>query len=154
MSSLPPIRRLVNGTALVRVPEGEGIGQHGLRVHGQGRGHRGQFSSRALAGKRDRELLRLGFAGAFRRSELWAPEVGDLTEVPDGLRVRIGRSKDDQKGQGQEVAIPRGYRLRPVEAVQAWLAAAGSAAGRCSERSPRVARSQTRRWAATARRGS
>ena len=32
--------------------------------------------------------------------------------------------KGDQEGQGQEVAIPRGYKLRPVEAVQAWLAAA------------------------------
>ncbi len=64
------------------------------------------------------------FAGAFRRSELCALEVADLTEVPDGLRVLIRRSKGDQEGQGAEVAIPRGYRLRPVEAVQAWLAAA------------------------------
>ena len=36
----------------------------------------------------------------------------------------IRHSKTDQEGQGQEVAIPRGYRLRPVEAVQTWLAAA------------------------------
>jgi hypothetical protein len=39
------------------------------------------------------------------------------------------RSKGDQEGQGQEVAIPRGYRLRPVEAVQAWLAAAEISSG-------------------------
>jgi hypothetical protein len=38
--------------------------------------------------------------------------------------VLIRHSKTDQEGQGQEVAIPRGYRLRPVEAVQTWLAAA------------------------------
>jgi hypothetical protein len=44
--------------------------------------------------------------------------------VADGLRVLVRRGKGDQKGQGQEVAIPRGYRLRPVEAVQTWLAAA------------------------------
>jgi integrase len=31
--------------------------------------------------------------------------------------------------QGQEVAIPRGYRLRPVEAIQTWLAAAEISAG-------------------------
>jgi site-specific recombinase XerD len=37
----------------------------------------------------------------------------------------IRHSKTDQEAQGQEIAIPRGYRLRPVEAVQAWLAAAG-----------------------------
>jgi hypothetical protein len=48
----------------------------------------------------------------------------DLAECPHGLRVLIRRSKTDQEGQGQEIAIPRGYRLRPVEAVQTWLAAA------------------------------
>jgi site-specific recombinase XerD len=77
-----------------------------------------------LIGARDRALLALGFAGAFRRSELVALQIADLTEVPDGLRVRISRSKTDQDGEGQEIAIPRGYRLRPVEAVQTWLAAA------------------------------
>jgi hypothetical protein len=45
-------------------------------------------------------------------------EVEDLSEVPDGLRVRIRRSKTDRSGEGHEIAIPRGYRLRPVEAVQ------------------------------------
>jgi integrase len=76
-----------------------------------------------MIGRRDRAPLCLGFAGAFRRSEPCALEVADLTEVPDGLRILIRRSKGDQEGQGQEVAIPRGYRLRPVEAVQAWLRA-------------------------------
>ena len=40
-----------------------------------------------LTGKRDRALLALGFAGAFRRSELVALQVADLVEMPDGLRV-------------------------------------------------------------------
>ena len=61
-------------------------------------------------------------------SELCALEVADLTEVPDGLDPDR-RSKGDQEGQGQEVAIPRGYKLRPVEAVQTWLAAAEISAG-------------------------
>jgi integrase len=82
-----------------------------------------------MIGKRNRALLCLGFAGAFRRSELCALEVADLTEVADGLRILIRRSKGDQEGQGQEVAIPRGYRLRPVEAVQIWTAAAGITSG-------------------------
>ena len=76
-----------------------------------------------LAGKRDRALLTLGFAGAFRRSELVALTVADLVEAPAGLRVVIRRSKTDQEGEGQQIAIPRGYRLRPAEAVQTWLAA-------------------------------
>jgi hypothetical protein len=44
--------------------------------------------------------------------------------VTDGLRVVIRQGKTDQEGQGAEIAIPGGYRLRPVEAVQTWLAAA------------------------------
>jgi hypothetical protein len=36
--------------------------------------------SGTLAGKRDRALLPLGFAGAFRRSELVVLEVADLSE--------------------------------------------------------------------------
>jgi integrase len=60
----------------------------------------------SMIGKRDRALLCLGFAGAFRRSELCALEVADLTEVPDGLRILIRRSKGDQEGQGAETATP------------------------------------------------
>ena len=43
--------------------------------------------------------------------------------------MTIRRSKTDQEGLGQQVAIPRGYRIRPVERVQAWLAAAGISEG-------------------------
>lgn len=82
-----------------------------------------------LRGLRDRALLLLGFAGAFRRSELVALEVADLQEAADGLRVTIRRSKTDQEGAGQEVAVYRGSRLRSVEAVRAWLAAAGIESG-------------------------
>lgn len=82
-----------------------------------------------LRGKRDRALLVLGFAGAFRRSELVALRVEDLTETAEGLRVRIARSKTDQEGEGQEIAIPAGTRLRPLEAVRDWIAAAGIEAG-------------------------
>jgi hypothetical protein len=50
---------------------------------------------------RDRALLALGFADAFRRSELVALEIGDLVEAPDAQRVTIRCSKTDQEGQGQ-----------------------------------------------------
>ena len=53
--------------------------------------------------------------------------MADLVEAPDGYRVLIRHSKTDQEGQGQEVAIPRAHRLRPVEVVQTWLAAEISA---------------------------
>lgn len=82
-----------------------------------------------LAGKRDRALLALGFAGAFRRSELVALDVADLSEHADGLRVRVRRSKTDQEGAGIEKAIPHGRFIRPVALVREWLDAAGISEG-------------------------
>jgi len=78
-----------------------------------------------LTGRRDRAVLALGFAGAFRRSELVALTVADLIEVEGGIRVIIRQSKTDQEAEGEEIAIPYGDKLRPVEAVRAWLDAAG-----------------------------
>ena len=81
-----------------------------------------------LPGLRDRALLLLGFAGAFRRGELVALDVADLEEVAGGLRVRVRRSKTDQEGQGSVVPVRRGLaeagRYCPVRAVRAWLRAA------------------------------
>ena len=74
-----------------------------------------------LTGKRDRALLALGFAGAFRRSELVALDVEDLREDPEGLRVMVRRSKVDQEGKGFEKAIPHGRFIRPVALVREWL---------------------------------
>jgi integrase len=76
-----------------------------------------------VGGKRDRAILALGFSGAFRRSELAALMVGDLIEVPEGYRVIIRKSKTDQEGAGQEVAILHGRHIRAVEAVGDWLKA-------------------------------
>jgi len=78
-----------------------------------------------LAGKRDRALILLGMAGAFRRSELVGLSVSDLAFTEKGLDVRIRRSKTDQEQQGQLVAIPHGESLRPVLAVRNWLEASG-----------------------------
>ena len=76
-------------------------------------------------GLRDRALLLLGFAAALRRSELVALCLGDVTPVAGrGLRVLVRRSKTDQRGAGQEVAIRANHAdpaLCPVVALQAWL---------------------------------
>jgi integrase len=82
-----------------------------------------------LKGLRDRALLLLGFAGAFRRSELVALDVADLEETDDGFKIVIRRSKTDQEGLGQTIAIVRGHHACPVEAVKAWLAASGICEG-------------------------
>ena len=83
----------------------------------------------SLKGLRDRALLLLGFAGAFRRSELVALDVADLEETDDGLKVTIRRSKTDQEGHGETIAIVRGSAACPVKAVKAWLAASGISEG-------------------------
>jgi site-specific recombinase XerD len=74
-----------------------------------------------LATIRDRALLLLGFAGAFRRSELVALDVADIEEMTEGLRVTIRRSKTDQEGCGNVIAIPRGTMACPVAALKTWL---------------------------------
>jgi integrase len=81
----------------------------------------------SLRGERDRALLLLGFAGAFRRSELVRIRVPDLTFGPHGLSVLLPRSKSDQEGAGTIVHVAANPLAAhcPVAALRAWLAAAG-----------------------------
>lgn len=76
-------------------------------------------------GNRDKALLLVGFAGAFRRSELVALTVADIEYVKQGIVIHLRTSKTDQEGQGRKVAIPyaRGA-ICPVLALQEWLEAA------------------------------
>jgi site-specific recombinase XerD len=84
-----------------------------------------------LAGTRNRAILLLGFAGAFRRSEIAGLAVEDLAFTADGLVVTLRRSKTDQEGAGRKVGIPYGSTPAtcPVRAVRAWIEAAGLAGG-------------------------
>jgi integrase len=79
---------------------------------------------RSLRELRDRAILLLGFAGAFRRSELVALDVVDIEWTTEGALVTIRRSKTDQEGLGRKVAIPHGEIACPVAALKAWLEAA------------------------------
>ncbi len=80
-----------------------------------------------LAGIRDRALLTLGFAGAFRRSELVSLNAEDLRFTNEGIEVHLRRSKTDQESQGHKLGIPPGGRKAtcPVRLTQAWLDASG-----------------------------
>jgi site-specific recombinase XerD len=84
-----------------------------------------------LIGSRDRALVLLGFAGAFRRSELVGLDVEDCTFGKDGLTVTLRRSKTDQDGAGRKIGIPYGSNPEtcPVRTVQAWLEIAGITCG-------------------------
>ncbi len=87
------------------------------------------IAGQRLGDLRDRALLLLGFAGAFRRSELVGLDIEDIEEAPEGLRVTIRRGKTDQEGKGVVIAIVRGTIACPVTAFKAWVAAAALTAG-------------------------
>lgn len=62
-----------------------------------------------IIGHRDSALLLIGFAGAYRRSELADLQVGDVrVHSEDGLHLFLQRSKTDQEGEGSTKAIPYG----------------------------------------------
>lgn len=84
-----------------------------------------------LLGGRDRALLLLGFAGAFRRSELVGLRVSDLAFGAEGLVVTLRRAKTDQEGEGRRVGIPYGSNPAtcPVRSVQGWLDRSGISEG-------------------------
>ena len=86
-----------------------------------------------LLGLRDRALTLIGFAGAFRRSELVAIEVSDLTFSEDaGLVIHLRHSKTDQEGEGCDIAIPFGEHEEtcPVAALRAYLSEAAIKQGK------------------------
>ncbi|MGA8742255.1 MAG: site-specific integrase [Terracidiphilus sp.] len=84
-----------------------------------------------LLGLRDTALVLMGFAGAFRRSELAQILVSDLSFSKDGVVIDLRVSKTDQEGAGRKVGIPlvKNSSTCPVCALNAWLDAAKIAEG-------------------------
>src|SRR5947209_3002588 len=72
----------------------------------------------------DRALSSIG--AALRRFELVGLSIGDVTAVPGrGLRILVRRSKTDQQGRGQDVAVwanPAEPGFCPAAALERWLA--------------------------------
>lgn len=78
---------------------------------------------------RDVALILVGFAGAFRRSELVSIRREDITEFDHGLEIHIRRTKTQQEA-GHTVFIPCAKSSRcPVKALKHWLALSGIEAG-------------------------
>jgi integrase len=84
-----------------------------------------------IIGIRDRALMLLGFAGAFRRSELVGLDVEDCVFGKDGLTVTLRRSKTDQDGAGRKIGIPYGSNPEtcPVRTIQGWMEIAAVTSG-------------------------
>lgn len=80
---------------------------------------------------RDAAIIALGFAGAFRRSELSALDAEDLRwTLRDGeeiLLITVRRSKTDQEGQGLVKAIFPGREAdsSPTSLLKRWIELAG-----------------------------
>jgi site-specific recombinase XerD len=76
-------------------------------------------------GARNRAMLLLGFGAALRRSELVGLALGDVEIVPGkGLLLTIARSKTDQYGKGQRVAVvanPHEPGFCALSAFEAWM---------------------------------
>jgi integrase len=83
----------------------------------------GTVGGESLRQLRDKAILLVGFASAMRRSELVALNVADLEWTSEGVMIHIRRSKTDQEGLGQSVAVPRGATACPVAALRAWIEA-------------------------------
>lgn len=80
---------------------------------------------------RDAALLLVGYAGAFRRSELASLRIEDVEFVEDGATVLLRRSKTDQEGKGRKRALPYGSHPEtcPVRNLTRWLELLGEAEG-------------------------
>ena len=85
-----------------------------------------QRKNRTIAA-RDAAIIAVGFAGALRRSEICQLRMEDVEFVSGageaaGMLLHIRRSKTDQLGRGQSIAVPEGVFIRPVERLRHWLA--------------------------------
>jgi len=71
---------------------------------------------------RDAAILLVGFAGAFRRSELAAIDRSDIHAGASGILIQIPRCKTDQEGHGRTVSIPHVQGpICPAAALERWL---------------------------------
>lgn len=85
----------------------------------------------SLRAIRNRTAILLGFAGAFRRSELSSLDMADVDLAEDRVTVSLGRSKTDQQGRGRVLVIPRANRAGVccVRALAQWIGLRGKSPG-------------------------
>jgi site-specific recombinase XerD len=96
------------------------------------------------AGIRDRALLLVGFAGAFRRSELVGLNIEDLDFTERALVIHLTKSKTNQYGSREDKAIfyAPSADYCPVRCLRAWLNLLGRTTGPVFVKIPRAAPGQ------------
>ena len=107
---------------------------------------------KGVRGVRDRALILIGFAGAFRRSELVALRFEDVTFVKEGVTLTVTRSKTDQLGRGRRVArsptlAPMPARSRPLPRgltlLESTPARSSATSGRLAQSVSKLCRAQS-----------
>ena len=90
----------------------------------------------SLIGLRNAAVIALGFSAALRRSEICALTIDDIQIMPPSkagdtrkMLVHVRKSKTDQSGRGQRIAVPEGRLIKPIKRLEDWLQAAGIARG-------------------------
>lgn len=76
---------------------------------------------------RDRAILLLGYAGAFKRSELTSMMISDITECPDGVVINVTRA--DGSVVVKSIYYTEGKETCPITALKLWFAASGISQG-------------------------
>jgi integrase len=91
----------------------------------------GAYAKDTPAHRRDKAILLIGFASALRRSEIVTLDLTDVESVPQGVLLHLGRSKTDQQGKGELIAIHRGTSSEfcAVTALDRWIETRGRKAG-------------------------
>ena len=84
-----------------------------------------------LAGKRDKALYLISFAGMLRREDSASLTVEGLHFTSRGLVVTLDHGKTDQESRGREIAIVPGANPTtcPLRALRDWLTAAKISSG-------------------------
>lgn len=86
--------------------------------------------SQRLHGTRDAAVLSLGFSAALRRSEICNLRLEDLERKDSkGIMLHIRRSKTDQQGTGQRIAVMQGKEIKAIDHLDRWLSAANISKG-------------------------
>lgn len=80
---------------------------------------------------RNNALILIGFAGAFRRSELVNLEIKDLNFVPEGLIITMRKTKTNQEGAAKyKNFLLSDSKFCPVKALKFWLEISGIKEGK------------------------
>jgi integrase len=90
-----------------------------------------------LRALRDRSIILVGYAGAFRRGELARIREEDVSLNPDGMEIHVPKTKTEPRTVG--INFARNADFCPVRTLREWMNAAGIKEGPIFRAVPRSA---------------